>query len=148
MEFRRCSSDNNDFRALVAILDQELDDRYGIIQAQYIELNKIESIDTVLVAYKENLPVGCGCFKEYDSSTIEIKRMFVKNEFRGKGIAGNLLAELENWAVEKKYEYSVLETGTEQPEAIGLYKKLGYAVIENYGQYVGNENSICMHKKL
>jgi len=53
---------------------------------------------------------------------------------------------LESWASELNFKYCVLETGKRQPEAIALYKKNGYQIIPNYGQYHGIENSICFQK--
>jgi GNAT superfamily N-acetyltransferase len=64
------------------------------------------------------------------------------------GIASNILAELEKWASELSYAKCILETGKKQPEAISLYKKNGYRIIPNYGQYCEVENSLCFEKKL
>lgn len=144
----RCNSVNKDFRDLVILLDEDLNSRYGILQTQYEKFNKIESIDTVVVAYLDEVPIGCGCFKKFDRNSVDIKRMFVKKENRGKGIARRILTELENWAVENGYKNSILETGIMQPEAISFYTNFGYKKIENFGQYIGNTNSICMSKVL
>ena len=145
---KRCNSKNPDFRSLIYGLDLELNSRYGQLQAEYNKYNKIESINTVVVAYIEGTPVGCGCYKKYDATTVEIKRMFVNKAFRGQGISKMILRELEAWAKEDNYESAILETGVKQTEAIGLYQKSGYNGIENYGQYIGNTNSVCMQKKL
>jgi len=77
---------------------------------------------------------------------MEVKRMFVLPEFRGKGIATKILVELENWAKELLYNKCVLETGKRQPDAIALYEKNGYLKIPNYGQYANMENSVCFEK--
>ena len=69
-------------------------------------------------------------------------------EYRGKGVAEAILNELENWAKEEGYSISILETGHKQLDAIGLYQKLGYQITENFGQYIGVENSVCMKKIL
>jgi len=53
---------------------------------------------------------------------------------------------LERWAAELSYEKCILETGKKQPEAIALYKKNGYKLIPNYGQYAEIENSLCFEK--
>jgi GNAT superfamily N-acetyltransferase len=74
--------------------------------------------------------------------------MFVKEDRRGKGIAPTILNELEKWATELGYAACILETGKKQPEAIALYKKGGYQIIPNYGQYHGVDNSVCMRKQL
>jgi GNAT superfamily N-acetyltransferase len=68
--------------------------------------------------------------------------------FRGRGIAFQILQQLENWAAELGYSYCLLETGKKQPEAIALYKKSGYEVIPNYGQYENVSNSVCMQKRI
>jgi GNAT superfamily N-acetyltransferase len=74
--------------------------------------------------------------------------MYTRPDSRGKGIASLVLAELERWAGELSYERCMLETGKRQPEAIALYKRRGYGIIPNYGQYVGVENSVCFAKEL
>ena len=145
---RRVTSDNAEFRSLVKLLDEELSLTYGEIQKQYDKLNKTEDIGTVVLGYNESEPLGCGCFKIFNKDSIEIKRMFVKAEARGSGIAQKILLELENWAIEKGFAVSVLETGIKQEVAMRFYTKLGYSIIENYGPYIGNSNSICMSKKL
>jgi len=74
--------------------------------------------------------------------------MFVKPEDRGKGIASKILEELESWAKEQNFKSCILETGKKYPEAIALYKKNGYTVIANYGQYEGIEDSVCFRKTI
>ncbi len=144
----RATSDNEDFKHLIILLDQQLNERNGAIQSSYTRFNVIAAIDTVVIAKFDNHPVGCGCFKQFDKNAVEIKRMFVKPEHRGTGIATRILSELETWAAGLGFSRSVLETGKKQLEAINLYKKSGYAQIENYGPYVGMENSVCFAKKL
>ncbi len=148
IEIQRCDSTNTDFQNLIKLLDVELDERYGNLQKQYDVYNKIEFLETVVVAYNENIPVGCGCFKRADDLNVEMKRIFVRSNCRGKGIASALLNELECWAKEIGSLYSKLETGSKQHEAINLYKKKGYEITDNFGQYIGNTNSICMKKVL
>ena len=148
IKVERCTSDNNDFRDLIIQLDADLDSKYGTLQAQYNKYNKIEFNNTVIVVYQDNVPVGCGCYREYDNETVEIKRMFVKPENRGHGIAKKILTELEHWAQENGYKNTVLETGIKQHAAINFYRNYGYQEIDNYGPYIGNTNSICMRKEL
>jgi len=148
MKIVRTTSDSPDFRELVVLLDNDLDSRYGVLQEHYNQFNRIEANNTVVVAYLEDIPVGCGCFKKFDNDSVEIKRMFVKDDYRGKGIARKILTELEKWATEIGYKNTVLETGSKQFEAINFYTNFGYNRIENFGQYAGNTNSICMSKSL
>ena len=128
------------------MLDRDLQIRDGVEHSFYAQFNKIDKIREVVVAYENETAVGCGAFKEYSAGAAEIKRMFVRPENRGRGIAGKILTELETWAKELNFSECVLETGLKQPEAVRLYQKSGYEVIPNYGQYVGVENSVCMKK--
>jgi GNAT superfamily N-acetyltransferase len=148
LKLLRTTSEDKDFHALVARLDRDLLDRYDALQLFYRQFNTIENIPTVVVAYAREEPAGCGCFKPFDQESVEIKRMYVADEQRGKGIGTAILKELEQWAAELQYKHTVLETGDKQPEAIHLYEKAGYAIIPNYGQYAGVSTSICMKKEL
>jgi GNAT superfamily N-acetyltransferase len=142
----RTDSNNADFRKLVALLDSDLAVRDGAEHAFYAQFNKIDKIREVVVAYENEKAVGCGAFREYSMDAAEIKRMFVRPENRGRGIAGQILTELESWAKELNYSECILETGLKQPEAIKLYQKSGYEKIPSYGQYLNVENSVCMRK--
>ena len=144
----RTDSQDEQFVALVRLLDADLRIRDGAEHDFYATFNKIDSIAHVVVAYVDDTAVGCGAIKKFDDGTIEIKRMYVRPEQRGKGIAGEVLRELESWAVELGFGEAVLETGKKQPEAIRLYEKSGYNLIPNYGQYQGVDNSVCMKKSL
>ncbi len=142
----RTDSTNLDFQELVKELDIDLAIRDGEEHSFFAQFNKIDLIKHVVVAYINNEAVGCGAIKHYEDNTMEIKRMFVKPNNRGKGIATNVLKELENWTNELNYEKCILETGIKQPEAIALYKKNNYNQISNYGQYAEVESSVCFEK--
>ena len=144
----RTDSENPDFRQLVILLDKELSIRDGDEHAFYAQFNKIDMLNHCVVASQDGQAVGCGAFKKFDDETIEIKRMYVRTDSREERIGGKVLKELENWAVEIGFNFAVLETGKKQPEAIHLYKKSGFEVIPNFGQYAGVENSVCLKKKL
>jgi putative acetyltransferase len=148
LQLTRTTSENPDFRVLVQLLDQDLAARDGAEHGFYAQYNTIAQLNHVVVAYLEDVPVGCGAFKPFDADSVEIKRMFVQPTHRGQGVAQAVLGELENWASELGYTSGVLETGKRQPEAIRLYEHSGYGHIPNYGQYVGVENSVCMQKAL
>ena len=144
----RTSSENIDFINLVCYLDSELKVRDGDDHEFYNQFNKIDDIKHVLVVYENDVPIGCGAIKQYDFTSMEIKRMFIKSESRGKGYASKILKELEKWACELSFERCILETGINQPEAIGLYFKNEYALMSNYGQYEGVKDSRCFLKFL
>ena len=145
---KRTTSESIDFQNLVVLLDKDLKIKDGEEHDFYAQFNKIDKINHVVVYYSNNEAIGCGAFKEFDSNTVEIKRMFVYPDFRGKGIASTVLKELEIWASESDYTNCVLETGKNNPEAIALYQKSGYEIIPNYGQYENIDTSVCMKKNL
>ena len=135
-------------------LCHELDDFLNEIvggeenRAEYLQYNKLDDIHDVVVAYENDVPVGSASFKKYDDECAEGKRVFVKQEYRGRGISNILMKMLEERAREKGFKYFILESGEPLVSAMALYRKSGYKVIPNYGQYVDMEESVCMKKKL
>lgn len=148
IEIIKTNSENPDFIDLIASLDKSLWDCYPELETNYWGNNIIEFNPNVIVVYLENKAIACGCFKKYDKNTIELKRMFVSPEARGRGLAKKIIEELEIWAHELGFSFSVLETLYKQREAISLYQKVGYTIVDNYEPYVGLENSICMKKQI
>lgn len=148
LRLTRTHSADPDFLSLVQQLDQDLAKRDGKEHGFYAQFNTLTAIQHVVVAYEDNVAVACGAMKELNKNTMEIKRMFTAPTHRTKGIASQVLAELETWAKESGYTVCRLETGKRQPEAIAVYQKNGYTQIPNYGQYAGVENSVCFEKKL
>ncbi|MFN8285963.1 MAG: GNAT family N-acetyltransferase [Chitinophagales bacterium] len=144
----RTTSQHGDFVNLVRELDADLAVRDGDMHGFYHQYNNIDALKYVVVLYHEGAAVSCGAIKEIEPGVMEVKRMYTKPAQRGKGLAGLVLAELEQWAIELRMKKCVLETGKGQPEAIALYKKSGYHLIPNYGQYAGVDNSVCFEKLL
>lgn len=144
----RTTSEDKDFIDLVKELDAYLKITDGDEHDFYNQFNGIESLQHVVVAYANNKPVGCGAFKSYDETSVEVKRMYLKPENRGTGIASEILNELEVWAKEIGNKRTVLETGKRQVEAVKFYIRSGYLRIPNYGQYVNMDNSCCFEKIL
>lgn len=147
IELARTTVDDRRFCELASALDAELRSRYGALQDAFDKLNRLSSAN-VIVAVEADTPIGCGCFREHDATTAEIKRMFVSRPARNRGIASMVLAALETWARDSGYAHAVLETGDRQPEAALLYRRRGYTRIANFGPYVECDTSICLRKAL
>ena len=146
---KRTTAADLDFKSLIVDLDKEFWVRYPDTQQNFEPYNKIDLSARVVVAYLNHKVVGCGCFRSMgEDRTLEIKRMYVVPELRGKGIAKIILRELEQWGREEGFTHSKLETGIKQPEAIAVYKKEAYIQIPNYPPYVDVAESICMSKRL
>lgn len=148
IRLKRTSNKDSDFKSLIMELDNDLQGRYQNIQYQYNAYTDVSKINTVVVAYIQDIAVGCGCFKEISDDTVEIKRMFVNPYFRGFGVASSIIDELLIWAKQLYYADAVLETGKRQPESIKLYSKHGFQIIDNFGPYIGMDESVCMQRSL
>ena len=147
MKLLKTNSNHSDFQKLTQLFDDYLVEIDGDEKDFFAQYNQIY-IDNVIICYEDEIAVGCGAFKEYEPSVAEIKRMFVLPEKRGKGIASTVLNGLEIWAKENGFQQAILETSNQLTNAISLYKKTGYEVIPNYGQYINVESSVCMKKIL
>ena len=90
---------------------------------------------TVVLAYVGGELAACGAFRRHDDSIAEIKRMYVRPEHRGRGVARAVLADLEDRARAAGYTSILLETGERQPEAMALYASSGYTEAEPFGHY-------------
>lgn len=150
MRFIYTNGENPDFIELCHDLDDFLNELVGgeKNRAEYIPYNKLDDIHDVIVAYDEDIPVGSAGFKKYDDECAEVKRVFIKREYRGKGISKKLMELLEEHAKNKSYKYLILESGEPLVAAMSLYRKIGYKVIPNYGQYKDMPDSVCMKKEL
>jgi putative acetyltransferase len=92
--------------------------------------------------------VGCGAFLVHGEQHAELKRMFVRPEYRGSGLGQRLLAALEAHASAAGMTPLRLETGVFQPEAIRLYERAGYTRCGPFGSYREDPLSVFMEKYL
>jgi len=145
---KRTTSNDKNFQWLIQQLDKELWEELNEDQVTYDQFNKVPDLDTVIVIYVNEQPAACGCFKKYNTNTVEMKRMFVVKEHRGKGLSKMILNELETWAAAAGFTYALLETSVHFIPATTLYKQSGYHIIPNYDQYKGLAESVCMKKEL
>ena len=139
----KTTSENPDFISLIKTFDTFLWERYPELKSDYWGNNFND-----FIIYLNDKAVACGCFKKYNANTVELKRMFVSPEARGLGLAQRVIKELENEALDQGFEIMILETLYKQIEAINLYQKVGFEIVENYEPYIGLKNSVCMRKSI
>jgi GNAT superfamily N-acetyltransferase len=141
---------NADFRALCVLLEASLEEAVGatVQRSKYRAFNTLDKIGDAVVVYNGAEPVACGGFRPYEDGAAEIKRVFVKKEYRRLGISKRLMLMLENRARDLGYRALVLETNRLLAAAVSLYAGLGYEIIGNYGPYRDIPESICMRKSL
>jgi len=150
LEFKDTDGEDSDFTMLCGKLDCALDEIVGkkFQRSQYEQYNQRDSIHDVIVTYRKGEPVACGAFKMYDEDHAELKRIFTEPSCRNIGLGAELVRRLEAKAKIKGYRWCILETGKPLEAACHVYKKAGYKVIPNYGQYTDMPDSICMERKI
>ena len=150
MKFEYTDGYNSDFILLCHELDEFLNQVAGGEEnrIEYIRYNKLDDTYEAIVVYDKDIPAGCASFKKYNDECAEIKRVFIRKEYRGRGISNKLMELIETNAKNKGYCCIVLESGEPLAAAMALYRKRGYEIIPNYGQYKNMSDSICMKKEL
>ena len=150
MDYVRTDGKNEDFIENCRLLDMDLDRRVGrqIKREKYQKFNQLDEIREAIVVYDHGRAVGGGAIRRYDDENIELKRVFVHNEYQGQGIGSRLVSLLIEWAAELGYRRMILETGELLAESCAVYRKLGFAVIPNYGPYADMPESLCMAREI
>lgn len=150
MNINYTNGEDQDFCMLCCLLDDSLNEAVGgeAQRSEYDQYNKRDHIHDVFVIYDNELPIGCAAFKNYEDGIAEVKRVFVRKEYRGQGLSKLLMEQVEKSAKEQGYKTLILETGKPLTQAIGLYTSIGYHVIDNYGQYKNMPLSVCMSKNI
>lgn len=137
--------------AMIEALNAELTERYPEDGATHFSLDPDEvgsGRGAFLVAFAGAEPIGCGAVRRLDSSTAEIKRMYVAPAARGSGVGRRMLDALIEQARQLGVSRVVLETGHRQQEAIALYEGSGFERIPAFGEYVDSPLSVCLAKVL
>ena len=140
-----------DVQDLIAESDAFYEDLYP---AESNHLDPLDELSRDHVAFigcrVEGRLVGCAAIKlmSDDGSYAEVKRLFVKADFRGRGLSRSLMLELEGLAQQWGVPVLRLETGIRQPEALGLYRSMNYRQRGPFGQYQADPLSVFMEKSI
>jgi GNAT superfamily N-acetyltransferase len=141
--------DDPDARKLVELVQGEYVLRFGGRDRAPIDVAEfLPPAGLFLLARVGGAPAGCGGWRALGDGRAEIKRMFTVPDYRNRGVARAVLAELERTAAAAGVEEIVLETATVQPEAIALYESSGYRPIEGFGYYAGAPLSRSFGKRV
>lgn len=142
--------DGADAVQLTAEVQREYERRYGGEgDTAPIDADEFVTPDGhFVVAYDDGVAVAMGGWRRHAGATGEIKRMYVRESVRGRGVARALLAHLETTAIAAGITHLILETGLEQPEAIALYRSAGYADVEPFGFYLGEPLSVHLGRDI
>ena len=134
------------FLNLVEELDRGYYERIGDELDKYKQYNDFTKPHIVIIHLDSGNPVACASYRQCSEDIVEFKRVYVKKQYRKRGIAFNLIKQLEKHAVENNFRHSYIVTGKNNTAAIRLYKKLHYIEIEKFGQFKDDETVICMKK--
>ena len=151
MKILPISPDDADVKDLIDQADTLMSSLYPPESNHLDGVEELKKPNVLFVgAYKGRELVGCGAVKILTDhgSYGEIKRVFVSPEHRGLGISLEIMRFLENHLIESGIRVARLETGTKQPEALGLYRKIGYIERGPFGGYREDPLSIFMEKAL
>ncbi|WP_236830325.1 GNAT family N-acetyltransferase [Blastococcus sp. KM273128] len=134
---------------LVEAVQQEYVVRYGGRDEAVVDPAEFRPpAGLFLVAEVAGEPAGCGAWRAHPDGGAEIKRVYVAPGFRRRGLAQVLMAELEATAARAGHRSVVLNTGERQPEAVALYRELGYGPVPGYGVYAGSPEAVFLGKEL
>jgi len=152
VNIRRSTLGSADGSRLIAALNAELTAMFPEAGANHFSISEAQVAPgdgMFVVAYLDDLAVGCGAVRRIDDGTAELKRMYVDPSVRGRGIGRALVEALESEARQLRVTRVVLETGTRLARAIRLYESMGYKRIPLYGEYLSSpDTSMCFGKTL
>jgi GNAT superfamily N-acetyltransferase len=141
--------DTPEAAALVIELDELLVPLYPIESHHGLDVSSLITEGVAFFVLRvDGAPAGCGGVKIYEEGYGEIKRMFVRPQFRGAGLSKIMLAYLEGYTREQGLGLLRLETGIHQREAIALYERMGFVQIGPFGPYLPDPNSRFFEKSL
>jgi len=147
MRVTKETPDQPDVIALIAELDAYQDTLYPAEARYALDLASLKKPNVVFAVARDSSGKALGCGAVVISENHgELKRMYVRQESRGQGVAQLVLKELEASAAKMGCQELLLETGPYQPEALAFYKKQGYARRGPYGTYPDHPLSVFMGK--
>jgi GNAT superfamily N-acetyltransferase len=141
--------DTDDARMLIDELDLHLAPNYPRTSRHgYSVENLIQQGVAFFIARQDGVPAGCGGVQFFDMEYGELKRMFVRPQFRGLGLAKLMIKHLEDFTRNQGIQLIRLETGIHQKEAISLYEQSGFQIIPPFGEYTDDPLSRYFEKHL
>ena len=114
----------------------------GDDKVYYTRYSENENIESVWIAYEQDLPIGCIAYRKKSSDVGEIKRLFIREEYRGRGISKQLFSVLKSRAMAQNCRKLYLDTRITLEPAVSLYKNLGFEITFQQGLYVQMEMTI------
>ncbi|WP_337542090.1 GNAT family N-acetyltransferase [Clostridium sp.] len=136
------------FRELVRAMDREYGERFGAAALKCRSCHGLDDIRQACLLLRDGQVVACGAFRAMEEGTAELNRVYVRSEHRRRGCARQVVEVLELQALFQGFGRMVMEIGRDIPEAISLYRKMGYREIETLTIFADNKDTLCMEKEL
>ncbi len=141
--------DTADAILLITELEAQLEPLYPRESRHGLSVEQLLTEDVAFFLLRSNgTPASCGGVKLFGAEYGEIKRMYVRPQFRGLGYGKMMLRHLEDYARAQGVDLLRLETGVHQHEAIRLYERMGYHRIPPFGAYTDDPLSLFYEKRL
>ncbi|GEK11645.1 GNAT family N-acetyltransferase [Pseudoalteromonas sp. McH1-7] len=151
MQLIQLKSDDPQVMSVFSEIDKLMNSLYPIASAQSLSVEEINQPNVYAVGLQnDDGIVACGAIvKQFDKTLYgEIKRLYVKPSYRGKGLSKRIMQILLHYAGEAQIPLIRLETGSKQTSAINLYETLGFERCERFGMYRDNPLSVFMSLSL
>ena len=149
LTIERADAAAEESRQLMAELWAEIDRLYGNEISTMPDLTRMDQPGAeFVIARLDRHAVGCAAIRPLTGRIAEVKRMYVRPQARGAGVARALMHQLHQLAREAGFNEIWLETGLLQPAAIRLYESLGYTRIAAFGDYMDDPANVCYGKRL
>ncbi|WP_442797217.1 GNAT family N-acetyltransferase [Pantoea vagans] len=141
---------NSDLALLVSELDAFQSQLYPAESNHCLDFSTVgdEKLRCIIVNDHDGSPVGCGALLFQADGSAEIKRVYIRPEYRGRKLGEQIVSAIESIASEKSTRILRLETGIHQQPAIGLYRRCGYEICDAFPPYSADPLSIFMYKEL
>ena len=135
--------------ALIAELEAVLSPLYPQASRHGLSVDKLLRAGVAFfVARQDGQPAGCGGVQLFGAEYGEVKRMYVRPQYRGQGLGRLMLEHLAGYCRQRGLTVLRLETGIHQMEAIRLYQRFGFRRIAPFGNYRVDPVSLCFEKRL
>ncbi|MEN4793322.1 GNAT family N-acetyltransferase [Pantoea agglomerans] len=141
---------DSDLSCLVKELDAFQSELYPAESNHCLDFSSVsdENLRCLIVRDKEGIPAGCGAVLFQEDGLGEMKRVYIRPEFRGRKLGERIVNALENLARESLCHQLRLETGIHQQPAIALYRRCGYEICEPFPPYVADPLSVFMRRNI
>ena len=141
---------DSDLTCLVSELDAFLSELYPSESNHCLDLSAVsdEQLRCVIVRDEGNAPAGCGALLFHEDGSAEMKRVYIRPEYRGQKLGERIVSAIEGIASEKNSRLLLLETGIHQQPAIALYRRCGYEICDAFPPYKADPLSVFMRKEL